>query len=206
MFYTLLKAHLFSGATFILIYLIKTILLVANKDQALKKFTKTLKVPEMIVSALFLLTGIYLATQTAHQGAWIYVKAALVLAAIPLAIIGFKKHNKVLAILSFVLLLVVYRLGETKSLSFKKQKIESSVATDPNEAAEVLYANKCSSCHGMQGEMGLSGAKLLNASVLSLEERIQIILNGKNAMASYKEQLTEEQIKAVAAYTMTFKK
>ena len=54
--------------------------------------------------------------------------------------------------------------------------------------------------------MGLSGAKLLNASVLSLEERIQIILNGKNAMASYKEQLTEEQIKAVAAYTMTFKK
>ena len=58
----------------------------------------------------------------------------------------------------------------------------------------------------MQGEMGLSGAKLLNASVLSLEERIQIILNGKNAMASYKEQLTEEQIKAVAGYTMTFKK
>jgi uncharacterized membrane protein SirB2 len=208
MFYPLLKGHMISAAVFILIYLIKTILLLANKHNQLKKFTKIVKVPEMIVSAAFLVTGIYLWAQSSQTGLWLYVKTALVLATIPIAIIAFKKSNKVLAVLSFVLLLVVYRFGETRSISFKKAKPEMQVypATDPTEDAKMIYASKCSSCHGMQGEMQLSGASLLSASALSMEERIQIIHDGKKTMASYKEQLTEEQIKAVAAYTMSLKK
>ena len=162
----------------------------------------------MIISVTFLVSGIYLWAQSSQTGLWLYVKTALVLAAIPVAIIGFKKSNKVLAVLSFILLLVVYRLGETKSLSFKKPQAEIQIfpATDPTEDAKIIFASKCSSCHGMQGEMELSGAKLLSASVLAVEERIQIIRDGKKTMVSYKEQLTEEQIKALAEYTMTLKK
>lgn len=208
MFYTLLKGHMIVSVMFVLIYLIKTILLLANKHQQLKGFTKIIKVPEMIISTLFLLSGIYLWTQTANGGAWLYVKTALVLAAIPLAIIGFKKSNKVLVVLSFVLLLVIYRMGETKSISFKKAKPENyqSTSANPLEDAQITYTVKCASCHGNQGELELSGAKLLSASNLTFEERVQIITDGKKNMMPFKDQLTNEQIQALANYTLSLKK
>ena len=57
------KTHFVVVTIFFLIYLIKTILLVANKKEQLQNFTKKIKVLEMIVSFLFLGTGIYMMTQ-----------------------------------------------------------------------------------------------------------------------------------------------
>ena len=54
--------HLLTVVLFLLIYLIKTFLLLTNKNEKLASFTKAVKVPEMIISALFLGTGIYLLT------------------------------------------------------------------------------------------------------------------------------------------------
>ena len=54
--------------------------------------------------------------------------------------------------------------------------------------------------------MGASGAFNLTTSELTVDERIAVITNGRNAMAAYKDLLKEEEIKAVAEYTMTLTK
>ena len=89
MFETIKLIHKISVILFLLIYFIKTILLISNKEDLLAKLTKTLKVPEMIVSALFLLTGIYLLTQIPEIKPLMIVKVGLVFLSIPIAIVGF---------------------------------------------------------------------------------------------------------------------
>lgn len=67
----------------------------------------------------------------------------------------------------------------------------------------VIYRKNCVTCHGADGKLGLNGAKDLTASVLPLGDRVQIITNGKNLMTPFKALLTEEEIKAVAEYSIT---
>ena len=54
--------------------------------------------------------------------------------------------------------------------------------------------------------MGASGAFDLTTSELSVEERINVITNGRNVMTAFKSILDEDKIKAVAEYTLTLKK
>jgi mono/diheme cytochrome c family protein len=54
--------------------------------------------------------------------------------------------------------------------------------------------------------MGVSGAANLAVSKLTEAERIKVITNGRNNMASFKALLDKDKIKAVAAYTMKLKK
>lgn len=70
-----------------------------------------------------------------------------------------------------------------------------------------IFKKNCIVCHGLYGDMEVNGAKDLNASTLTLEERIHIVTNGKGVMTPFKSKLTEKQIKAVAQYTLdAFKK
>ena len=87
----------------------KTILLLSNKIETLNSFTKKIKIPEMVISFLFLATGIFLATQLPFGSKYDYlffIKVAMVLVSIPIAIIGFKKQNKLLAALKAAVALV----------------------------------------------------------------------------------------------------
>jgi mono/diheme cytochrome c family protein len=68
-----------------------------------------------------------------------------------------------------------------------------------------IYKQYCVTCHGIYGDMGASGAANLTISKLKLNERIEVITNGRKAMASFKALLDKEKIKAVAQYTMTLK-
>src|ERR1700749_4533260 len=106
------KTHFAVVTIFFLIYLIKTFLLLANKNEALQSFTKKAKVLEMIVSFLFLATGIYLMFNMAVIPAMLIIKITIVFLSIPLAVVGFKKQNKGLATLAFVLILAAFGLGE----------------------------------------------------------------------------------------------
>ena len=71
--------------------------------------------------------------------------------------------------------------------------------------AKALYNQKCSLCHGNDGKLMLAQASDLSKSVLSVEERMNIISNGKNTMAPFKAVLSQEEIKAVAIYLETFR-
>jgi len=82
----------------------------------------------------------------------------------------------------------------------KAQKVSKKVD------GKKVYKTNCVNCHGMYGNMGASGAKNLMESTFSLEERVEIITNGKGVMTPFKDLLNEEKIKAVAEYSMTLKK
>ena len=74
-------------------------------------------------------------------------------------------------------------------------------------AGEKVYGTYCVACHGPDGTMAINGAKDLNLSVMPINERIEIITTGKNMMTGFETVLKEDEIKAVAEYTLAhFKK
>ena len=91
-----------------------------------------------------------------------------------------------------ILLIIVLTFACTSKKGEKAEKKVSGFA---------VFKKHCVSCHGIDGRMGLNGAKSIPESALNLEDRIKHITNGKGAMQPYKGVLSEEEIKAVAAYT-----
>lgn len=199
MYKGILHTHTLVVTLFLLIYVIKTILLLSNKNDLLASFTKKVKIAEMIISSLFLITGIYLATQLPFGGKYDYlfwIKLAMVLVAIPVAIVGFKKSNKILAALSLLLITGAYGIAE----SYKKKKAipkETSEGIASNDGASLYTAN-CLMCHGADGKLGLSGAKDLSASQLDVNGIKEVILHGQNLMQPV--MVNEEQAGAIAEY------
>lgn len=106
-------------------------------------------------------------------------------------------------ILVFALLVtLVYACSQSEG---EKAGGESTAAA-PKVDGEKVYKTYCVTCHGLYGDMGASGAFNLQTSVLSVEQRIEVITNGRNAMTPFKDLLNAEKIKAVAEYTLTLKK
>jgi uncharacterized membrane protein SirB2 len=201
--------HLFAVMFFLLIYLIKTVLLVSNKNEALAKFTKIVKVPEMIVSFLFLATGIYLLTMVGATKL-IIIKIVMVLASIPLAIIGFKKSNKVLAVIALLLIIGSYGLAEVNKKKIQKQTIDPSLSNVHDASYDItshgknVYNSYCQRCHGTDGTNGAMG---LNLKITQLDHtaKAEKITNGGGSMPAFKEVLSPEELEAVMAYIETFK-
>ncbi len=223
MYTGILHTHKLVVTLFLIYYLVRTILLLSNKHEALDKLTKKLAIPDRIISALFLATGIYLAvfSGTSAAGSWLWVKLIAVFASIPLAVIGFKKKNKALALLSWLLLAYAYGISETKSPTMNKKAYFESLAGDvqvntaeanmvPGQEnydiaahGQALYAKNCQVCHGEDGKLGKSGAKDLAASQKTRDESRTLIEKGKNAMPGFAGYLSEDEIMAVNAYIHT---
>ena len=200
--YTGMKhTHVLVVSIFLILYLIKTALLVLNKHDMLDKFVKKTKVAEMIISTLFLLTGIYLAINTGNKGAWLWMKIFVVACSIPLAIMAFKRKHNAMALLSLMFLVYAYGISETKSPYFLKEESQTKIAgSTVEEIGKNVYNTKCMMCHGDDGKLGLSGAKDLTTSAMTRDEKIALVQNGKNSMMPFKDQLTQEQIDAVVTY------
>lgn len=197
MYKGILHTHTLVVTLFLLIYVIKTILLLGNRNDLLQKFSKMIKVPEMIISFLFLLTGIYLATQLPFGSKFDYlfwIKLAMVFASIPLAVIGFKKSNKILAALSLLLITGSYGLAEV----YHKKKAITETSAIAGTDGKALYEANCALCHGNDGKLGMAGAKDLSASALDLSGMKEIILHGKGAMPA--STVNDEQAQVIAEY------
>lgn len=105
--------------------------------------------------------------------------------------------QKLVAFISFIVVML--------SISCSSNSNQESTG-EQKVSGYQIYKNNCRLCHGVDGRMGLNGAKPIPDSELSLEDRIKHIANGKGAMQPYKGILSEAQIKAVAEYTMTLGK
>ena len=88
-------------------------------------------------------------------------------------------------------------------------------ATNPHTAAKAdgpdgarIYKTRCVACHGSKGDMGANGAANLQASRISLDDRIATVTHGRvdKGMNAFKGILTPEEIRAVSEFTLTLKK
>lgn len=193
MFSTILTIHSISVTIFFLIYFIKTLLLLSNAHKQLDKFKSYTKILEMIVSVLFLLTGIYLMTQIPEIKTMLIIKLILVVASIPLAVIAYKKSNKILALISLMFIVGAYGLAE---MSRTGKKVSAEVSD-----GKTIYEQNCAVCHGNDGKLGMAGASDLSQTSMQQKEIVNIILNGRGAMP--KVQMTEEQANKVAEYVLS---
>jgi uncharacterized membrane protein SirB2 len=207
----MLHLHRTAVTLFLFFLFIKTILLLANKTSTLDKFRNKTKIIDMILGAAILLTGFYLLYAKGFAPVYLVVKIVAVFIAIPLGIVGLKKHSKLMAILSLLLFVYIYGVSETKSYKFKKDKVviegaeESLLKGETVAYGKKLYELKCIECHGEDGQLGrFKSANLVNSN-LSREETKQIIYKGKGAMPSYKE-LSDQQLEALTDYLLTLRK
>lgn len=189
--------HYLTVVLFLLLYLIKTILLLSGRNELLNRFTKSTRIAEMIISSLFLITGIYLLTKTPLGGPkdyLLWIKLALIGISIPIAVIAFKRKNKILAALSLLCITASFGLAEV----YHNNKISVNNLGQTN--ARELYNNNCALCHGANGDAGINGSKNLKTTALNASEIIVILREGKNTMP--KAQLDSIQMKAVAVFVL----
>jgi uncharacterized membrane protein SirB2 len=192
---------------FLLIYLVKTILIFTNAS-ALEKFTKSTKVIEMIVSTLFLVTGIWLYAILGAIKFLHIIKLALVVVSIPLAVIGFKKKNKALALLSFVLILGVYAFAEmAKGKPYLPAKVVVNGNADESSITGIkTYTSNCAMCHGLDGKKKYRDALDLSESKADASRILMLIKDGsKGKMPSFSGTLSEEEVNAVSNYVITLR-
>jgi mono/diheme cytochrome c family protein len=208
MYPTILLIHKISVSLFLLAYIVRLIGLLGNIQGLQSLFAKkpVRIVVDMVISTLFLITGMWMLFNMPSGliSTLLIVKIAVVFLSIPIAIVGFKKGKKALAILSVVLLLGAYGMGEANK---KRPVIQKDMARTSAEAKELYMAGNCNLCHGAQGnEPNTSlGAKDLSKSKLGDAEIKSIISNGKNNMPGYKKQLDEKQIDELVQYVKTLR-
>ena len=89
---------------------------------------------------------------------------------------------------------------------YKKGFVPDNTKASETLSGKNIYNNYCQSCHGDDGNKGLSGAKDLSASMLTKKESYSVIYNGRNNMMAYKNQLSKEQIDSVNNYIQILKK
>lgn len=206
--YTGLKhLHVLLVTLFTLSVLIKAVLVLVNSDK-FDSYRKKTKVPEMIVTMLFLVTGIIMASMRGFGFHYFFhIKLTLMVIAIPLAIIGLKKKNKALSLVSAFMFIITIGLA-FKSGNNMREKHVDLPATDPN-FGKALYEANCATCHGDNGSAQIGGAYDLTTGEYEAFQVAEIINKGvveDNVikMNAFKT-LDSVEVKAISEYVLTLK-
>lgn len=195
-----LHTHYLVVTLFLLLYIVKTVLLLSNKTEALQKLTKKTRIFEMVISFIFLITGVYLLTQLPVIGMMMWIKIAVVLASIPVAVVGFRKGKKPLAALSLLMLFAAFGMGEMYHKHPPMAKAEPAANGEAPAAMDgkSFYEANCALCHGSDGKLGMAGALDLTKTALDVPGIKEVIVNGRGAMPPA--QVSNEQAAAIADY------
>lgn len=92
-------------------------------------------------------------------------------------------------------LILLYQLGVLPLFPSDQAQLKQ-----PDSNGKVIFETRCTRCHGLDGGKQRLGAKDLRKSSISDEAIVQIITRGKFIMPSWKKELSEAEIRAVAAY------
>ncbi|MBC6996380.1 cytochrome c [Neolewinella lacunae] len=107
-----------------------------------------------------------------------------------------------------VLALIALACGGGENAPSEAPPTATNAAAKKDIDVKKIWKVRCIACHGLYGDMGTNGAANLQESEKPLEYRINIIKNGSEngVMTPFGDILSEDEIKAMAEYTMTFKK
>ncbi|MEM9929481.1 MAG: cytochrome c [Bacteroidota bacterium] len=111
--------------------------------------------------------------------------------------------------LLFVLALIILACGGGEDAASEAPMAKKKAAPAKKEInVKKIWKVRCIACHGLYGDMGTNGAANLQESTKDLDYRINIIKNGSEngVMTAFGEILDDDEIKAMAEYTMTLKK
>lgn len=204
---------------YVIFFIVKLIMLFQNDPEKLIRFRKKTKMVEMILPTLFLITGIYLAANSPYATQnWFIVKMVLIVLAIVLGIITFKKNSKILGVLTLLIFIFLFPLSYRKSRMIPENRTAvlaegekfkpGSAGYDQMEHGKYLYTKAlgCAGCHGENGTLGNAGAFDLSKSTLPDDEVMNVIKNGRKLMPAYGSQVDEFQLKALTAYVKSLRK
>ena len=112
----IIHLHLVFAVLFLISYYIKSLLFLSGKRDAFLAFKKKTLLVETLFSIGFLVFGFWMLLFHIKSGNyknmhWLDPKITLALIAIPLGIVGFKKENKIMVILSLAFFLVSLVIG-----------------------------------------------------------------------------------------------
>lgn len=82
---------------------------------------------------------------------------------------------------------------------------ENDMAASGKPDGTELFNTYCATCHGRKGNMGINGAKDLTVSMLSREEAVAVVTNGRRLMMPYKGTLQPKEIEAVVDHALTLR-
>jgi len=206
MFTGIKHLHVLLVVLFVLTTLIKTILLFVN-SQKFENYRAKTKLPEIIVTALFLVTGITLLIikgGSFHTLFW--VKLGLMVVGIPLGIIGFKKQAKTPALLGSFLFIMTYGLAEmaAKKAVVTAAEVPTEQIGSLTHGAE-LYKLNCVVCHGENGSKNLGGAADLPLSSLTEKQIIEKVSKGTKKMPAFNT-FNEGELAAISLYVKSIQK
>lgn len=114
-----------------------------------------------------------------------------------------RSHSQLLAICFFAFSLFAACGSAEEQINRRTAAAAQPDAPAVGPDGQAIFRQYCVVCHGADGKLALNGAKDLTVSVLTLEERVNIVANGKKLMTPFNEILSPEEIKAVAEYTQT---
>jgi mono/diheme cytochrome c family protein len=110
-------------------------------------------------------------------------------------------------VLKYLYIIFIFSfIASCNSSDTSKNEAESK---QPLSKAEIkhLFESNCSSCHGGDGTLGISGAKDLSISKLKPTEIKDRIQNGKNGMPSFEGLIQEgEQMDSIVSYVISLRK
>lgn len=113
---------------------------------------------------------------------------------------------------SFILMVLILLAGcggnsgnDDSSDKASSPKVVTPAPVDNVAAGEKIFRTYCIVCHGIDGKLGLNGAKDLSVSQLTTEERILQVTKGKGLMTPFEGILNPDQIQQVVEYAETLR-
>jgi mono/diheme cytochrome c family protein len=200
-------SHTLVVSLYLLQLLLRLIMMAAATPEKSAKFTRAMRIPHIVLSVLFLGTGIFLMARQETIQPYVWMKLGLIAASIPVGIIGGKRNSVPLTGFAFLLLAGAMALAFIKPMrtTTTKEVQETGENTATIKAGQQLYIQRCELCHGGDGTKAFQGAKDLKASTMEDAAIMDIIRKGKNMMPPNQD-FTDQQVEELKEYVKYLRK
>lgn len=209
----ILHTHTLIASLYTLLVCVLSFFVVTRNKNAFTTLRRKLRWPRMVLEILLLGTGAFLLYR-APDGltADYFVKYGATAAAIVLAIVGFKRFQRLPSTLSVLLLVYVFyaarqhdwRLRSAETRSAGVEVFKSMPPETLQAQGKELYKINCLRCHGDNGRAQYRKAPDLTRFEKGDEYARHLLVNGLNAMPAFSH-LNETQQEAVLAYLKSLK-